>query len=124
MNCFNHQHDAAIAVCKGCGRAVCITCAHDLGFAIACNDTCAREAAELNEINRRAKRIYGVGDTPVNFPLGAAIWGSFAIFFIGFGIYDLFHGAQLYWFPLLFGLLSGGISIVAYRRIKAMQLNM
>ena len=124
MNCFNHRENVAIAVCKTCGRAMCTACAQDLGFAVACNETCAREAAELNEINRRAKRIYGVGDAPKNFPLGAAIWGSFAILFVGFGTYDLFHDARLYWFPLLFGVLSATISVTAYRRAKAMQINM
>lgn len=103
---------------------MCSACARDLVFAVTCSDACERDCTELQEINRRAKRIYGVGDVPRQFPLAAAIWGAFAVLFVGFGIYDFIHTAQMYWFPVLFGLLSGGISVVAYRRAKALQLNL
>jgi hypothetical protein len=50
MECFSHPSSQAVGICKSCGKAVCRACAKDLGFAIACSDSCAAELAAEHEI--------------------------------------------------------------------------
>jgi len=123
MDCFAHSSAPAVACCKSCGRATCRACAKDLEFAVVCSDACAIEATEIHEMNRRGKRIYGIGATRKRFPMAKATWLAFAALFLGFGGYEFFAGRNFIWFPLLFGLLCLVLAVMSYRRVKEMQLN-
>ena len=118
MECFAHQDSPAVGICKSCGKAVCRSCTQDLGFAIACSKVCAEEAAALNEMNQRAKRIYGIGAAPRKLPSGVIMWGLFAVFFTGFGIYQSLQKHEPDWFLLIFGCMSAAIAVMVYRRAK------
>jgi hypothetical protein len=94
-----------------------------LVFAVACSDACASDAAQMNEMNQKAKRIYGIGTSKRRMPLAPLMWGLFAILFVGFGVFRFFEHGHLEWFPLLFGLVAAILGVVSYRRVKELQLN-
>lgn len=123
MNCFAHQDATAVAVCKGCGRAVCAKCAHDLDFAVVCSDRCKSEASELHEMNARAKRIYGLGNAKPQFPLGAVIWFLLAVPFIYLLVTSYLRQGVVEWFALIFVFACLFIGAATYRRAKALQVN-
>jgi hypothetical protein len=69
-------------------------------------------------MNQRGKRIYGIGSGPRKLPSGVIMWGLFAVFFTGFGIYQSFLREEPDWFLLGFGGLSAVVAFMAYRRTK------
>lgn len=117
MECFTHSGTPAVGICKVCNRAVCHTCAIDSGVAISCCESCAKEAADLHEMNQRGKRIYGIG-VPHKLPSGVIMWLLFALLFGGFGIYQTYRYGHPEWFSLLFAAMSLFIAFLAYRRAK------
>jgi hypothetical protein len=117
MECFNHAGVAGVGVCKACGKAICRTCVIDLGYAVACSETCSKEAAELQEMNNKGKRIYGIGSSKKRLPSGALIYIIMAVVFGGIGIAGSF-GGEIQWFMLIMGAMFGIFSVIAYRRAK------
>lgn len=117
MQCFTHESAAAVGACKSCGKGVCRSCAKELGFALACSEACAKEAAEMNYMNQKVKRIYGIGAAQ-RLNSGVLIWGMFAVFFLGWGILESVRTGRPDWFPLIFGFLALVITVVIYRRSK------
>jgi hypothetical protein len=123
MECFTHEGKTAVGVCKACGKAVCRSCAKDIGFAVACSDTCATEYGELNEMNQRGKRIYGIGkNAKKKLPSGVTMWLLFAVFFGGFGILPIFKIGRPDWFFLIFSGISFIVAYISYRRSKDLGL--
>jgi hypothetical protein len=55
MKCFNHDASEAVAICKNCGKALCRTCAVDVGNGIACLNSCEQEVRSVNELVQRNK---------------------------------------------------------------------
>jgi hypothetical protein len=53
MKCFNHDGADAVAICKNCNKALCHTCAVDVGNGVACAGDCEPEVRALNELIRR-----------------------------------------------------------------------
>ncbi|MBC9248958.1 hypothetical protein A9179_01590 [Pseudomonas alcaligenes] len=123
MNCFNHHTDAAIAICKSCGKGVCPSCAIDKGFAVTCSESCADEASDTFIMSSRAKRMYGLGGAKKVFPLGVVIWMVFGLLFSSFGIYRFAESGTPEWFLLLFGAASFFLAFATYRRAKSLELN-
>lgn len=123
MQCFVHEDAPAVGACKVCVRAVCRSCARVATFALTCSDACEREAAELHEMNVRAKRIYGIGDTKRVFPLAVLMWGLFALMFGGFGFFNWIVLDRTDWFLLVFGGVCAFLAVISYRRTKSLQLN-
>ena len=123
MECFTHNGKSAVGICKACGKAVCRTCAKDLGFGLACSDTCATEYTELNEMNQRGKRIYGIGkNVKKKLPSGVVMWLMFAVFFGGFGIFQTIKTGRPDWFLLIFSAISLIVAFISYRRSKDLGL--
>ena len=58
MHCFYHQDIDAVAVCKNCGRGLCVTCAVDIGNGLACQNRCEDEARALNRVISRNKSAH------------------------------------------------------------------
>jgi len=117
MECFTHSAAQAIGVCKTCGKAICRTCAIDSGMFVTCSEICAKEAADVHEMNQRGKKIYGIG-VAKKMPSGVIMWLLFAALFGGFGIYQSLRNQQPEWFLLLFGLLSLVVAFLGYKRAK------
>ena len=53
MKCFNHGGSDAVAICKNCNKALCRSCAVDVGNGVACTGACEQEVRMLNELIRR-----------------------------------------------------------------------
>ena len=122
MECFSHSGVQAVGICKTCGKAVCRTCAVDVGIALACSDACADEAKDVHEMNQKGKKIYGIGASRSKLPSGVIMWLLFAAFFGGYGIYVSYRKQQPEWFLLIFGAISLVIAVIAYRRAKDLGL--
>jgi hypothetical protein len=56
MNCYQHNDNPAIGICKSCQKAVCTVCAIDTGRGIACSESCAEEVKALGELVERNMR--------------------------------------------------------------------
>lgn len=123
MKCFAHEDAPAIGICKACGRGVCRSCATVSTFSLACSDACEKEAGELNEMNAKAKRIYGIGNVKQVFPLVVLMWCLFALMFGGLGLFNWIVRERVDGFLLIFGGVCAVLAIVSYRRAKALQLN-
>lgn len=52
MKCFIHDAEA-VAICKNCNKALCHSCAVDVGNGVACTGACEQEVRMLNELIRR-----------------------------------------------------------------------
>ncbi|WP_156397980.1 hypothetical protein [Duganella sp. Root336D2] len=118
MECFEHSGSNSVGVCKACGKAVCRTCVVDAGVAIACSDRCAKEAADVHEMNQRGKKLYGIGTDRKNLPSGVVMWLLLGALFSGYGIYASLRSREPEWFLLLFGAVSFFIAWLAYYRAK------
>ena len=123
MECYAHPNAASVGVCRACGKGVCRACARDLGFGVACSDSCVKEATEVNEMTQRAKRIYGLGSKPPRVPLVVTMFSLFAIFLLGWSAYEYWWSNRGFvWFPLLFGVLCVALAALAYRRSSKLGL--
>jgi len=78
-------------------------------------------------MNRRALRIYGIGDKkPAAIPPGALMWLAFGVVFLATGIWDLYRNqgsldtAPL---PLAMGTIFMALGIWAWRRQRELQIN-
>ena len=86
MNCFRHEGSVAVGVCKTCGRAVGKCCAREEESGITCSETCASEAAAIWTMNKKALRLYGIGEARRASRLNPAImfWVLPGLAFVGF----------------------------------------
>lgn len=50
MRCFNHSDQDARGVCKSCQRALCASCAAEVGKSVACLGRCEEDVRNLDEM--------------------------------------------------------------------------
>ncbi|MET1078965.1 MAG: hypothetical protein ABWY06_13205 [Pseudomonas sp.] len=75
MQCFEHRANAAVGLCRACGRGVCPECAIAFPKGLACCSACEADAKELIEMNERAKKLYGIGQYHSNkLASGVIVW--------------------------------------------------
>jgi hypothetical protein len=122
MECFTHANTNAVGVCKNCGKAICRECAHDAGFAVTCSDACATEAAALNEMNQRGKKLYGIDATSSRLASSVVMWAIFFVCSIGYGLWQLPRNHDLAVYVLGFGGICGFMCLFSYRRSKSIGL--
>lgn len=85
MNCFQHENNEAVGVCRYCFKGCCRECAVDFGDGIACKNSCVEKAkavVSLIELNLAAKERMKSGS--IMFPSFMVILG---VLFAGYGIY-------------------------------------
>lgn len=113
MECFQHQNVNAVGVCKSCHKAVCHDCAIEIPNGLTCSQECADRIGEINEMNERALKIYGIGKHKSKIPatgviiwflLASALWVSFLYPYIKKGYFDLGTLAIAVIFTIIFGL--------------------
>lgn len=70
MNCYTHNENPAIGICKACGRGVCMSCPNVSATAtdLSCSDACAERVKAYDEINEKAELLYGIGRHKNNQP--------------------------------------------------------
>ena len=123
MNCFVHNENVAVGICKACQKAVCLTCAIDTGRGLVCSNKCQSEVTELNEIEDKSKRIYGIGSSHKLLPTGILLYLFFGIAFAGFGIFKILDKGK----PDFFLFVMGGgfllIGFIAWLRNRKLNIN-
>lgn len=79
MHCYTHSSTSAVGICKTCFKALCPSCAIDVGNGLACRGDCEEKVRELNQMWDRSAKIYGIGRHKSWVPsTGVLIWGLMA----------------------------------------------
>jgi len=108
MKCYNHPDKDGVAICRACGKALCRECGQETGNGFACQQRCATNLSEVQELHtrqaqhlRNMKRMNFLG---FFFSIGMGL--LFIYFsFMGYGIvYDLI---------LLLGIGFTGYGVIA-----------
>jgi hypothetical protein len=86
LNCFSHQDQPAVAVCKNCGKAVCASCCDDTGQGIACSETCVTELQQHYLLEQRLKQSFGIGRKPP-MPATVLTYAMFGVILLGVAVY-------------------------------------
>ena len=80
MLCYRHPSAQAVGACKACYKGICSDCASDTGNGLACTESCQTKVADINEMNERSLKIYGIGRYKSKLPSsGVLMWGAFSI---------------------------------------------
>ena len=113
MNCYNHESDSAVGICKHCNKALCQNCLTDTGDGIACTETCVDMVNAINElIDRKRRAVSAQRRTPYLSVAFCAVMG--AIFLI-FGTSGIKNGT----FPVAMGiglLIYAGLNAIKIRK--------
>lgn len=81
MECYTHQQNNAVGICKSCHKAVCRNCAIELQNGLACSEECEAYVDELNQMVERSFKIYGIGKYKSKIPsTGVIMWLLFSLF--------------------------------------------
>lgn len=123
MNCFTHQNNVAIGLCKACQKAVCTDCAIDTGRGLACSLECQSEVKALNQIVDKSKRIYSIGSSSKVPPTGVLMFLFFGAIFTSVGIYQYIESGRFDFVSVTMGLGFVGFSAFSYIRNKHLNLN-
>lgn len=117
MECFNHPGDTAVALCRGCAKGICRSCAIPVSRGLVCSEDCRIFTEALHQLQVASMRSQGVlSSTRLIQPL-------MALLFIGGGLYmkhSLPGDAQFMgWLLFLMGTLIGVSALLA--QIKRMR---
>ena len=132
MNCFQHQPSPAVACCKSCGKGVCAQCALESAAGITCSPACQDFALKIDQMNRSALKIYGIGEKRSLIPPSALIYLFMGAIFLAFGVLEFTRSPDFFaspgsnglvFFMLSFGLLFIAIGGWAWRRQRRFQIN-
>ena len=123
MKCFNHNDQESVGICKGCNKAVCVSCAIDTGRGLSCSEVCSKEIAEQNQIVDKSKQIYGIGKNPTLMPTGLLLYFFFGFAFSGFGVYQSMRVGSSQWFLLVMGIGFLVIGTIGWYKNRNLNLN-
>ena len=108
MNCFKHQEQASIAVCRNCFKGICSQCAIPFDDGVACSERCFEKAKattmvlENTLLAQKGARIGRyIGPTVISlfgviYLAWSAYCGSLFGFTGAFGVLFLVAGAVLF----------------------------
>ncbi|MFO1414812.1 MAG: hypothetical protein U1F10_13070 [Burkholderiales bacterium] len=91
---------------------------------VPCSEACAKEAADVHEMNQRGKKIYGIGTARRTVATTVLIWFVFTVTFLGDGIFLTWRRGEPEWFLLTFGAGSLLVGVLAYRRSRDIGLQL
>ena len=115
MNCFNHPETPAIGICKACSKGLCLACATDLGYGIACKAKHEQRVDDLEMI--LSKNIQAFSDASKNQFIIPALFLFMGFVFAGFGLYK---GEGLISIPVVIGggfIFFGLLLLIRNRKI-------
>jgi hypothetical protein len=130
MKCYNHPSTDAVGLCCLCHKGLCKNCCQEESSYLVCSKACAQNLKEKEEINDRAKKIYGIGPYKKKdrIPLLSLFFMSLGVVFGGLGVYNLFHYYNYYDFSnnylIVVGLVFIIFGIIYWRRAKKLGLNL
>ena len=58
MKCYYHPTVDAVAICKNCGKALCPESAVDMGYGVACKDSCEAEVEAMIKVFQQSKKSF------------------------------------------------------------------
>ena len=110
MQCFAHSSEAAVGVCKSCGKGVCKSCAIEVDRGIACSEQCKPLALALSRLQLTAIRNIGLASSQRFVqPLMAVVFLGAALFL------SLRYGTEFYvWFLYAMGGVLAFISVLSW----------
>ncbi len=80
MKCFNHSEVSAVGICKSCYKAICKGCATELEHGLSCSEVCSKDISEVNQMNEKGKKLYGIGERKSKIPsTGVLLWMLIAL---------------------------------------------
>jgi hypothetical protein len=100
MKCFYHTNVDAVAVCKNCGKGLCVECATEVGKGIACKNRCEADVEAINKIFQENKKAF---DNYRNAYSLSAVWVG--LIGIGFSISSFILTPKLMGFLMSMGFL-------------------
>jgi hypothetical protein len=113
MNCFNHRERAAVAVCKACGKGLCPDCLSQVGSSVACQGSCEKRVAVLDNLIDARLRILAF------IPLYCSLLIASGLLFLIWGLLsysaDNAGGSFL---AVLLGVLLSGAGVIASVRTR------
>jgi len=115
MNCYRHEQNVAVAICKVCGRAAGRCCTKEQESGIVCSDKCAVNAARQWEMTSKALKLYRIGQPPrsamrFSNPIFFAVLPG--LVFLGFGAASSIHAGGVD-FADAFPIVLGGVFVVS-----------
>ena len=121
MQCFNHHENAAVGLCKHCGKGLCPACATDLGYGLACREAHEGQVAAAHAMATKAARLQSVNRS--NKYLGPGFFVVLGVLFGAWGIVTE-HGVANFIFAMgavffLYGIFLFGVVRKAYAQPKA-----
>jgi hypothetical protein len=123
MNCFAHQSEPAIGICKACHKAVCARCAIDTGVGLACSSECENKVTELSMMVDRSKRIYNIGTASKMPPTVVVMFLFFGAIFSSVAVYQYVWKDRFDFIACAMGVGFFAFSIFSYVRNKKLNLN-
>lgn len=114
MLCYNHKTNQAVGLCCECHKGLCEKCCQEANGQLACCEKCAQSLKEKNEINERAKMIYGIGQYggKRKVSLGALFLMTFGFLLSFTGIYDVIQYNKFVTSYQIFFLAMGVLFII------------
>jgi len=87
MYCYKHATLAATGICRHCYKGLCRECCDKNENYLACSEGCAEKTKDIEEMNERALRIYGIGKHARKQSLSMAVIANFCfgILFVALG---------------------------------------
>ena len=101
MKCYYHNESDAVGFCKACTKGLCTECAVDVGYGLACKDTCEDQVRAVNANIERGKKGYKLtAGAMAILGIVLLLMGSFRSYadFIFFGIVCLLIAVLYYRF--------------------------
>ncbi|MBB4863767.1 hypothetical protein HNP46_002619 [Pseudomonas nitritireducens] len=60
MECFNHPGASAVALCRGCGKGICRSCALPVSRGLVCSEDCRTFSEALHQVQVTTIRSNGM----------------------------------------------------------------
>jgi len=117
MYCFTHEGIAAIGVCGQCGKGVCRGCTVvDLGFMLACSQSCATLARNSHALELSVERVWGVGGQKPKLTATVLIFALLGLIFLCFALYNTLVEERTDWFGVVVGSAFIAVALLSHRR--------
>jgi hypothetical protein len=117
MNCYRHQDQPAVAVCKNCGKATCPECCGETARGIACSEQCTLELLEAAELEAGIRKNLGVGaDLPM--PSTVPTYFFFGLILVTTGVYLSFTRPGIDFITFAMAAAFFVMSGISYKRYR------
>jgi len=117
MYCYLHTSRHAVAVCRNCGKTVCLECCNDIREGVACSISCADEMRDSYRLKRRLMQSFGIG-VPPPMPTSVPAYTFFGLILLITGIYFSLTRPGLDFLTLALAAVFFVMAGATYRRFR------